>query len=86
MDDIPLPLVDGCYLDSRGNMFKVKLIEFQGGAPTRILVEDIFSKIHRLSLTQWQRKPMIPCCMSRGPGQTDMLANTASVGGPSRSN
>jgi|GEM_PF-5966185 len=64
MDDDPLPIVDGCYVDQRGYMYKVRMIELQSGLPTRILMEDLFGKLHRLSLQQWRNKPMIPCCMT----------------------
>jgi len=65
MDDDPLPIVDGCYVDQRGDMYKVKMVELQSGLPTRILMEDLFGQLHRLSLQQWRSKPMTPCCMTR---------------------
>lgn len=86
MDDNPLPIVDGCYIDNQGSMFKVKLVELQAGLPVSILMEDLYSKLHRISLNQWLRKPMIPCCMTRNLGTPGLSATSMSAGQALRPN
>jgi hypothetical protein len=63
------PVVDGCYVDEHGDMYKVRLVTFRGQQPSRIVLENVRGNLFSLSLTDWYQCRLIPCCLASSTAQ-----------------
>ena len=60
----PAPVVNGCYIDERSNMFKVRMVSYSGPEVSRIVFEDTRGNMNALNFSKWQGLHLIPCCQS----------------------
>ena len=60
----PVPIVNGCYIDGRSNMFKVRMVSYSGLEVNRIVFEDVLGNLNALNINKWQGLHLIPCCQS----------------------
>ena len=58
------PIVNGCYIDERSNMFKVRMVSYSGPEVSRIVFEDTLGNMKALKFSTWQGLHLIPCCQS----------------------
>ncbi len=63
------PIVNACYLAPGDVMLKVRMLSYQNGEISLILLEDSFGRKQRLAPAEWEALPLIPCCMATGPQQ-----------------
>ena len=57
-------VVNGCYLDIGGEMYKVKMLDFDNGEIQQVIMEDTLSRLHRISIMEWIKLNLIPMCLS----------------------
>ncbi len=80
MRDTLRPTVNACYLAPGNVMLKVRMLSYQDGEVSRILLEDSFGCTQRLSPAEWETLPLIPCCMATGPQQETVQSEYSATG------
>ncbi|MDH5377220.1 MAG: hypothetical protein OEX00_02720 [Gammaproteobacteria bacterium] len=58
------PVINGCYLDIGGEMYKVRMLDLSGDQIRHVVMEDTLSRCHRLTLKEWLSLSLIPICLS----------------------
>ena len=64
MNAEPFPVVNGCYLDYRNNMIKVRMLSYFGNEIMSVLFEDVYGNLSIINAKKWQNMKLIPCCLA----------------------
>lgn len=59
-----LPIINGCYLDTNNEMFKVRMVSYYGKNIKEIVIEDTYGNIRSMDISNWRNLRLIPCCYS----------------------
>ncbi len=60
------PVVNGCYIDDGGDMYKVRLLCFEHGRISDIIAENTKNELFRWDLIDWYLMHLIPVCYTQG--------------------
>lgn len=65
----PEPVLNGCYIAPHTDMVKVKMLCYRGECLNQVLVEDLYGRVRRFNMEEWQGLNAIPCCLTGLPNR-----------------
>lgn len=58
------PILNGCYVNRKTGMIKVRMLCYSSGQISEILAEDVLGRHHKLALDDWNDLHPVPCCLA----------------------
>jgi len=59
-----VPQVNTCYVNAGGEMFKIRMLDYETGELANIIFEDLSGQLHQLPVRDWIQLNLIPVCVS----------------------